>query len=403
MKSATRILTVFAVVGLAANLALAETRSHGRSSRQTWEKQTKVVPGRQSPAARGPSSWRSQRSQAVKASNEQAQVEQEAVLGTVRGGPDRFSLSRGTRFEFTVPVRVATLNVDSSAEEIIDVDILWLPKVPAEAHLFAPGQSKPVATAKGMGSVKLTCPARSAGVAGGSWKVQVQVTGDASRVSGTARVNRQVAQTQQTAGLSVRPAQPRANAVSARMAEAVSRLKAAAGAAGQPGMSSGISGAAGGIGAGSPGVGGGVGAGSPGVSDAITDAAGDAIGESNLVRGPFGIRYKDPASSSGGATSPSDVAALVAELQQMRQRMDRLEREVAVLKARLNQNSANASTWNFQVSDAGTPDAMEANVGDLANVDLQKQLQKQTQTQQMMSNILKTMKDTARTAIRNIK
>ena len=87
----------------------------------------------------------------------------------------------------------------------------------------------------------------------------------------------------------------------------------------------------------------------------------------------------------------------------MRQRMDRLEREVAVMKARLNQNSANASTWNFQVSDAGTPDAMEANVGDLANVDLQKQLQKQTQTQQMMSNILKTMKDTARTAIRNIK
>ena len=67
--------------------------------------------------------------------------------------------------------------------------------------------------------------------------------------------------------------------------------------------------------------------GSSGVSGAITDAAGNAIGESNLVRGPFGIRYKGPVGSSGGATSPSDVAALVAELQQMRQRMDRLERE----------------------------------------------------------------------------
>ena len=43
--------------------------------------------------------------------------------------------------------------------------------VPAEAHLFAPGQSKPVATAQGVGSVKLTCPARSAlhkGVPGGT-------------------------------------------------------------------------------------------------------------------------------------------------------------------------------------------------------------------------------------------
>jgi hypothetical protein len=203
MQRSNLTLAALAVIVLASHPAFADRLSLEKySARSNRQKDTKADDNETPARSKGVSDWRDRWQQRIKQSSKlvpnprtstqppRTKVQPLPIHQIVPIGPNRFAFRGGNRFELAIPGRLIQSSGGASPDELIDVDILCPAGVPVEAQVFAPGVRRPVATAKGLGSCKLSCPVRDLARGNGSCRLVLKLTANPADVKGTVTINR---------------------------------------------------------------------------------------------------------------------------------------------------------------------------------------------------------------------